>query len=589
MTVTGRYGVVLGALSACALVGAAILVPGRAVLDAPGTVLSGGGLTGGVFFLSLVVLFFEAFPLVVATAGVLCFSLVVSPRQIGPAGSLLLPGIPLVLVVVVALGVVNGIWVGAFAPLAEGRIAQEEHRARTSRNAITEASFLLQQGDYQGAEALLVLHRSLAEESEESLELLEQARGARLAREEQIRSSRETGPIGEDRRFTSASAMTAADLLAQGHRYFQEGDFFSAHYFATRALEQSPYPREDARVLQSSALNAIEGGALDRKEAEDRRFYQDKVTAYQAFLQGQALPERALEAYYRFQDLQERRPDDPDVRRFAPEVLRQVQEISFFVETARAHQELPGRSDLVFLNRREEGLLEVIVVDHLVRTREGDFFYGLEVLRLDPATPREPLLHLRAPYGMALEQKLILRAVRRDGEEEDPEAGRIPLFFYRGGPDDFDGSLRLSHSVESIARFGGGPQAFQVLTVPELFQLPRLLEQLGQPQRFARAAAFFRVLRMGGFFVIALGGIALGWRFRSRYLGRPPLAVLAMVPVLVWALWWIVALGRYLIGSAANLLAREVSFSTGLLLVALGLIGGILAVVASLARQEVDL
>ncbi|POQ99024.1 hypothetical protein AU468_11600 [Alkalispirochaeta sphaeroplastigenens] len=588
MTVTRRYGLVVGLLSGGTLIGAALMVPGRAVLAAPEVVFSGGGLPVGVFLLSLIVLFFEIFPVVVAAAGLFCFSLVVSPREIGPAGSGLLPGIPVILVVVVALGVVNGIWVGALAPLAESRLRQEEHRAITARNAMAEAEFLLGQGDDQGAEELLLLHRTLAGESEASSELLRRARSLRLAREEQRRVVGEPS-LGEVRRFASASSLTAADLLARGRDYFEAGDFFSAHYFATRALEQSSFPREDARVLRAEALNAIERGALDRRGAEDRRFYQDKVTAYQAFLQGQAVPERALEAYYRFQDLQDRRPDDPDVRRFAPEVFRQVQEISFFVETARAYQTVPGRGDLVFLNRQDETVLEIIQVDHLVRIREGDFFYGLEVLRLDPARPEEPILHLRAPYGIALGDQLILRAVRRQGDYQDQAEARVPLFFYRGSPDDFEGALRLHHSVESIARFGGGPGAFHLLTLPELFGLPRILERLGQPQRFARAAALFRVLRMGGFFVLALAGISLGWCFRSRYLGRPPLAVLAMVPVLIWALWWAVALGRYLVGSVADLLAREVSFSTGLLLVAVGLAGAVLAVMTSLARQEVDL
>ncbi len=82
--------------------------------------------------------------------------------------------------------------------------------------------------------------------------------------------------------------------------------------------------------------------------------------------------------------------------------------------------------------------------------------------------------------------------------------------------------------------------------------------------------------------------ISIGWRYRSLYIGRPPLLVLLLVPLLPWVTWWVVTLLRSLADSVLRALVLNgdpittVSVATGAMVVAL------LLAIASAARQRIE-
>lgn len=531
--------------------------------------------------------FFEHFVAALVMCGLLTFSLLVSPSDLGEIGTGLIRSLRPVLYVILVAGILNGIWFGVFAPRTELRIQQIAHQSRTARDALSTARQHLNDRSWATAEEQLLLHQALVGETEEVADLLRQARAGLIEEEQLRRAMREQPRREESPRVHEAREMTVAEMVSLARRFLEQEDFFSAHHFATLALEQSRTPRQDARRIQADALNAIMGGTRLRTDESIRQIYQDKVAAYEAFVRGETIPEKALEAYYRFQDLERRIPEDPDVRQFVPLARERARRVSFFVEEARSIEMLPGRSNLVFLNRRTAEGVEVISVDTLVRVRTGDYLFGVEVMRT--GENGRVLLHLRARYGKVIGDRLVMRAILQEGEFRDGEANVTGPIFYVGSPSDLEDALVLHHRVDDFARFAGGPDTLTTLSLPELVRLSPVMSGLGRTPHLVHAALMNRLLRIGGFFIIAFFSVSLGWRLRSRYVGRPPLIVLLLLPVVLGIIWWAVTLLRYLLHVSTTVVASLLPLSAAIAVTALGIIVGTVLAVFALAQQKIAL
>jgi hypothetical protein len=541
------------------------------------------------------IVFFEFLVVIVAIAGLVTFSLAASPRMLARSGDTFSAAMRPLLYTIVAMGIVNGLWFGLIAPRVESRLAQYAHRKHVAEVALQEAERLMELGMYSGAEEHLELYSSLEGESERSIDLLREAREGRTAREQEFRNQLQRVPDTPVTRAVEVEQMTVIDLIRIAREYLEDGDYFSAHHFATLAVEQSRTPRRDARIIQAEAFNAIERGSLARDEGEARELYAAKIAAYEAYQRGATIPEKAVEAYYRFQELEKRIPTDPDVQRFTPLALERVREISVFVEDARNNHVLPGRSNLVFLNERHADWYELVSVDKLVRVRDGDFLYGIEVIRVAPGSDRSPFLHLRAPYGKVISgyghgalDQVILRAVSRDGSAVERGAAVVRPEFFAGDGAELEGGLTLRHTVDEIARLGGGTRALSLLSLGELIYLPAQLERLGQPVYFARVELLTRLFRIIGFFVLSIGSIAVGWRFRSRYPGRPPGGVFLIMPVVPWLAWRVIEVGRFTFATIAGNLVTLTSLTTTFVLVTISMFLLVIFTVFSLLRQKLS-
>lgn len=497
-----------------------------------------------------------------------------------------------VMIIVIVLGIINGVWFGVFAPRAELRVQQIGQQTRTAADAMKEAERLILQESWTGAEEQLLLYQALVGETEYVADMLRIAR-AGILEDDQIRRTGWLTASGTDadddpQWLREAREMTVAELVSRARQYLNQGDFFSAHHFASLAVSQSRTPRQDARSIQAEAFNAIERGSLARDEAEAREIYRAKVAAYEAFRLGETIPEKALEAYYRFRDLEDRIPEDPDVRRFAPQAQRQVRLISFFLEEARSNQAVRGRSNLVFVNHRGRDHVELVVIDDLVRVPSGDYLYGIEIMRTGGSGEHGEAvrLHARAPFGKIIGDRLVMRAITREGDFRDTDSHVVGPHFLRGSSRDLDGGLVLHHTAEEIARFGGGPDALATLSLPELAQLSPLMERLGRSPAAVHSVLMSRIFRIGGFFVLALLAPALGWRLRSRYVGRPPVVVLVLLPVIIWVVWWIIAVLRFLLTSVSSVLTSMVPLVPAVIIATVAVIMAIILSLFSLARVK---
>ena len=518
----------------------------------------------------------DVMPVALASAILIVFSLVLQRYDL-PKATPLIRAVRGPMVVVVVFGLLSVLWQAALAPRTRTRIIQLEHQSSMAIQAWEDANDAYKRDDLREAREKAGLYGAITGESRALEEFLEELE----VREVVVRNPRE---ISQPEAFLGEPDVveqSVVEFIELAQDFFDRGRYYSAHYFATRAVELSPVERLDARRVQQRAWEAIQDEGRAIEDSVESEYFDAKFTAYTAFQRSTDSPEMLIEAYYRFQELAEERPDDPDVQHYLPEIAAGLTGISFFLDAARSYETYPGVQNLVFENEAREYL----TIDHLVQVREGDFVYGVEVIRVD--NDGAVLYHLRAPYGKFIGGDLVLRAVRREGTGTGLEANLIgPVYFSGDRPPEMRSFFPMRHAVDEIVRFGPGAQWLDQENIAKVFTAIPLFARLGLPVSGIYAQLVERVLRGFGMFILLFASIAIGWRYRSRYLGRPPVLVMLTVPFFPLSVWGVAEFVRYL-----SRLILLFSFSifgstTGLaLLVALPIIV-LFWVLASLARQR---
>lgn len=499
--------------------------------------------------------FFRHFPLVVASAAIITFSVAVGPLDMRITGTLISAARP-VIVLVVALGVVYGIWVGVIGPRQHVRIEGILYRSRVARTAWDDARQARDTGNLHVAQRYAEIYLSVMGPDDEVQAFLNDVRGEINTRRTSMEMAR-FGPAGdmndEGERFPDARALTVAELLERARRYYDDGNYFSAHYFATRAVEMSD-GRRDARVIQSRALNAIEGESFDIQDDPARDLFRDKIDAYQLLTRGspEENPEALVLAFFRFQELLQRAPDDPDIKRFSAAAEEQVRGISFFVEDARLYgsPSYTSRNDVFFQNRHGGDISEFIAADRLVQSPVGDFMYDVEVYRYTA----DGYLHFHADYAKWIEGNLFFRAIERDKVGSSDE-GRIHNPVRLGGDGEIPGYIPIVPDVEEIILLSTAGYDVPTVALPDLMGLPALFREFGRSEATAINGAAQRIMALIGFFILTFGSVALAWHYRSAYLERPPVFALAVLPLIPLLLWWAREVPKFLLSLLVNGLA----------------------------------
>lgn len=534
---------------------------------------------------------FDQIPLIAGTAGIITFSFAVSSFDLGARASLISTIKP-VLVTVLVVGVVYGVWIGAVGPRQNVRLEQIRYYSTVARTAWIDAQHARLMGQLEAAQRYAEIYLSVMGENDEVRFFLNDVRSEAASRE----TSRRLASYGraggadhgeEEHRFYEVSELDVASLLKTAKEYYEDGKYFSAHYFASRAVEMSN-GRRDARALQAQALNAIEGESFAIKDQPVRDLYQDKLAAYEQLRRGdpEERPEALLGAYFKFQRLLERAPTDPDILRFSEEAEAKVAQISFFVEDARLYSgnHFTGRNDIFFRNRNSPGLTEYIFADRMVQSPEGDFFFDVEVYQVS----EEGVLHFQSDFARRINENLFFRAVEREPLTTSDE-GRIhrPRLIEGDPQTEIPGYIPLIPSIDQIVLLAGRHDRFESVPLTGLAGLSRLYDRFGRFQPAATMAFAQRLLQLVGFFIVAFGSIAIGWRYRSFYLGRPPFISLLAVPLFPAVLWWFRGLPSFLLSLVIYGLSPLLSAGAVIGVTLMGLFLLLFLTVMFLARRRV--
>lgn len=532
-------------------------------------------------------------PVVAAAATVVTLSVAVTAFDLGPGP--LLGRIGPIVIWLVVLGVLNAAWVAILGPAVHMRLDHLERSSEMIRTASREAEAAL--GRRQLDEAMRQVDVLLAiDPANETAERVadEVRQHSSLARDTEADSGG-AGAADQPPRAVEVTAERPVELIARARRALEEEDFFTAYYFSGLVPTDDPL-RMQALEIRNQARRAIERDAREITTESDRVYFSEKRRALNLLEQGEVDPVALVEAFYLFQELRERRPRDPDVQNYLQRTRELIARYTFFIDDAQRFRAYPGTGPLFFVNRSGSDLVEIISIDNLVATDAGTYLYGVEIVRLVPPedAPGDvaawlPELHLRSRYGMVINRILVMRAIERAGASSAVDENVETPTYHVGSPDEPLGSaVALTYAPHELVRFAGGSRRYSSLSLAELLAVPAVLVTAGASPLPAWRALAERLVRMAGFFVVAFVSIAAAWRFRSMYLGRPPMPVLLVVPLLPLLIWGILQTVRAITAAGIVSAVPADGGAASIFWVVGGLVAAIVVSVALAAVQRVE-
>lgn len=340
-------------------------------------------------------------------------------------------------------------------------------------------------------------------------------------------------------RSQDLSHMTVPALLQQATGYYQSGDYFSAYYYASLALKLDP-ARAEARRLMSQATGQIQSTDLSTMAKEKADLYKKKQAGFSALEN-----DGPIQAYYIFSELMNVVPNDPDVQRYFPQALSQVQQVAFFRQEAENAIALPSMGTLNFVNRRTDSFRDLVHFGKLVESPDGIFAFDVEVIRTTPNG--DVTLHFSVPYAKFSGQYLLMHAIGRS----DPGISVFPTVYVGALPKTTGPIYQIFVPVNRLPALAVSGTQRDALGFFQLWSSVAELESFGHAVLPVYQEILMRLLLPFSFMSLSLFSISLGWRFRSRYLTRPPIPALLLTPAILGVAYYLYR--AYLFGFRAIL------------------------------------
>lgn len=380
---------------------------------------------------------------------------------------------------------------------------------------------------------------------------------------------------------TDVEELGPAELESLAEEYYEEGEYYSAHYYADLAVQLSDAPRTSAQRLANRAWEEITTYALSTEEQSEAEYFRRKREAYEQFQAGQESQESLIGAYYRLRSLHRERPADPDVERYLALTREQLRQVSFFVEDAEAARGHPGTFEIIGVNDRSATEWEVFRIGKMVRADDVEYLYDIEAIRFDRSG--EVRYHFRAPYGKLLGSAINMQAISRDSAQDR----EVPVYLQGESPGEIGFMFEISYTPEELATAATGVERRQEAHLVRLLTLHGLAERLRLPQEPLELEIFMRLGAPLLFVALSFLFLGVGWGLRSHYMVRPPAMAMLLLPLLPVVAEILFALLRYVfrIVSASLLISYSLTTAaavSGAVLLLILLIG-----LYSVARQSV--
>lgn len=486
-------------------------------------------------------------------AGLLvAFSLFVSVNDLRSAGANLFVAARTTVIGILVVGLLYTVGTAWLLPATLEATSDLEYRSSLAEDLRADAEIYEESRQFSRAVAALESYRRLVDEPDEGLE----ERIATLrSRAEELRLEQEPRPTEGERRIlrSDEQELGPAELVGMARDFFEEGDYYSAHYYAELALRLSESSRQDARRLSSQAWERITSYALSTVEESRSDYFRRKRAAYQTFLAGSESNESLIEAYYMLTSLQEERPGDEDVRRYLSQARRMLREVSFFVEDAEIARSNPGPRDILALNDRSATEWEVLRLGKMVRYGGEEYLYDIEVVRFD--TLGDVRSHFVAPYGKIIGGRINMQAISRDSAQ----VRAVPEYIHGNPREDLRYIHELRYEPEELAT--AAAQSREEANLSELVTLRNLAVEVGIPKGPVELELFQRLGAPFLFLALSYVFLGFGWGLRSQYVMRPPAVAMLFIPTFPLVAELVYSMVRYVfrVFSASMLLSFSMS------------------------------
>jgi hypothetical protein len=321
-----------------------------------------------------------------------------------------------------------------------------------------------------------------------------------------------------------AEGRESYELLEMAESYYEREDYFSAHYYANLAYQIDPNSR-DARRLAARAREMIASKDLSKLDVEEMRLFERKREGYEYFINGEY-----LKAYHVFRELQDIYPQDADVISYLNKSEERLSRETFFLDEAEQIDTLPGATELLFVNYREEDEREIVFIGKLAGIDAGIFCKDIEVLRF---SAQGLLYHYYAPYGKLRDGTLNLHGVDRIAGDREA----VPRYLSgatRLRRERLPYMLSVEPTLEQLPTLKGGKAASasaESLGFFTLWQARRQIASYGYLESSISAEILRRLLLPFSFLVLCLLSVAAGWRFQARFFARLHWILFAFMPL----------------------------------------------------------
>ncbi len=515
-------------------------------------------------------------------AGILlAFSLFVSPGDLREGGPSLFRAARSTVIVVILLGLLYTLASVWFLPATEAAKTDLEYRTSLAEELRDDLRVYEESLQYRRALGALESYMRLVGPTDE-LEMQLETLRSRASEQELAEDPRESEEERQQILRGDVEELGPAELVSLAREYYEEGDYYSAHYYANQAVELSDTPRTDAQRLAARAWDEITSYALTITEESEAEYFRRKREAYEAFQAGERSEESLIDAYYRLRALQEERPEDPDVERYLALATEGLREVSFFIEDAEAARANAGARDIIGVNDRSATEWEVFRIGKMVRSEGNEYLYDLEAIRYDESG--EVRYHFTAPYGKIIGSAINMQAISA-GSAQSRE---LPTYLAGSAQGELSFIYEISYSPEELATAATGVERRGEAHIVQLMTLHALAERLALPAEPLELELFMRIGEPLLFIALSFLFLGIGWALRSHYVMRPPATAMLLLPLLPVLAAVTFAITRYVVRIVSASLILSLGSTGAALVTASMLLLFLLVALYSVARQSVS-
>ncbi|HTP58100.1 MAG TPA: LptF/LptG family permease [Spirochaetia bacterium] len=324
-------------------------------------------------------------------------------------------------------------------------------------------------------------------------------------------------PAGEQ----PGAMLDAQALIVKAQKYFDQGDWFSAHYYAQQASVLDPR-RSDAMLLAAQASEKMTEAATPGrgKDAESTALFQQKKAAYLLLSEGDY-----IQAYYSLQRLAAQYPQDKDIRNNLDRAGGAVKGVSFFLDEAQRIEPLPGVDHILFLNSAGADGMEAVSIGRMVQAREGTYFLDVEAVRYDAAG--RVAWHFTAPYGKMQGGTILMRCIDRSTQGVQS----VPVYSQGARPPQEAAILRVQATEDEMRFLSTRQDALADAGPVELWRMRNSLGSFGLSRGALSVELIMKLVMPFAFLILSLLALPFGWAFRARSVNGPSGLAVLFVPL----------------------------------------------------------
>ncbi len=456
-------------------------------------------------------------PVAQAWAVLITFSLVIPMQSSSPTGSSFErfgSSIIALLMFTLAFTVVYGI----AHPRAVSNRANFELSSAVARSLWESAQDAIEAEDYDRALIDLDQYVRVVGESADGQELMRDVR-RQVELDAAKRFEDETAEVRGADSPERDGAAGARELADRARAAQTAEDYSTAHYLATLALSLDENNEEAAR-LAAEALRRLAETGPDEEESAQATLFRSKQAALESLSR-----DKVIEAYYQLRELQEQYPTDIDIVRYLAIATEKVAELAFFMDDVQRALEMPGTAGFAFINASDESSREVVSIGKLVRAPSGLYAQDIEVIRFTLDGGLE--YHLGSDYGKLVNGFLVLTVL----DPENPIAILRPAVYHEMEDPETESLLRIAPSADELWLLAVASADPAGASITDLVRTAGSLQVYGLVTEPIEAEMLFRLSMPFTFLILSILVLGFSWRYRSRYLARPPIGTFIVVPL----------------------------------------------------------